>query len=273
MNFIIQYFANRNFSLINSPKNKLKELMAFSYAEIMITMGVIGIIATHTLPVIYDDFQKSLTMIKLQKNYAVVFTGIDTAIKENGSPDNWGLGAPGDATGLSNFNSVVSQYFRLNENCNTDAGCFPDTNYKNMKGVANPNELDQDTNFTKFRLMDGTSIALATLDETCNLDWGNTEKLQHVCGEIYIDINGDSSPNTYGKDLFGFILTKYGIVPMGTVEQTSGQSFSAACSQNSNANFKYENGLSCTAWIMYRSNMDYLDCNGLNWKNKPSCKA
>lgn len=291
MNFIIQCFVNRKSRILAYLysfevsyfdfaerikyllKMKLKELIALSYAEIMITMGILGIVATHILPVVYSEFQRSLTMIKLQKEYAVFFTGIDSAIKENGSPDNWGLIGAGDATGLSNLNVVVSQYFRLNKNCNAAEGCFPDTNYKNMKGIDNPVVLNDDTGYTKFRLADGTSVALTQLDETCNLDWGDTEKLQHVCGEILLDINGNSGPNTYGKDLFGFILTKYGLVPMGTSEQTSGQSFNAACSQNSNANFKYENGLSCTAWILYNNNMDYLDCNGLNWKNKTSCKG
>lgn len=270
MNFIIQCFFNRKF-LLFPLTNRFKELMAFTYAELMIVMGVLGIVATHTLPVLYDDFQRSLTMVRLQKNYAVFYTGIDTAIKENGSPDNWGL--TDDAAGLSNLNSVVSQYFRLNKNCDTAEGCFPDANYKNMKGVDNPDAINEDTDYTKFRLVDGTSIALSQLDENCDLNWGDTEKLQHVCGEIFIDINGDSAPNTYGKDLFGFVLTKYGLVPLGTSEQTSGQSFTAACSQNSNANFKYENGLSCTAWILYNKNMDYLDCNGLNWKNKTTCNG
>lgn len=273
MNFIIQYFVERNFSIINLKMRKLKKLIAFTYAELMVVMGVLGIVATQTMPILYNEFQRSLTMIRLQKEYAVCFTGIDAAINQNGSPDNWGLTDSGDATGLSNLNSVVSQYFRLNKNCNTAEGCFPDINYKNMKGVDNPDVLNEDTNYTKFKLMDGTSVAMSQLDSNCDLNWGDTDKLQHVCGEIFMDINGDSAPNTYGKDLFGFVLTKYGLVPLGTSEQTSGQSFSAACSQNSNANYKYENGLSCTAWILYNNNMDYLDCNGLNWKNKTSCKG
>lgn len=291
MNFIIQYFVDRKLAILSNlpsfrvlfsdfvgkikdlSKMKVKELFAFTYAELMIVMGVLGIVATHTIPMLYADYERNLTLVKLQRAYAIFSGGINLAINENGSPDVWGLVGPADATGLSNINKVLSQYFKVNQNCNLSAGCFPDTNYKNMKGVDGSDVLDQDADYTKLRLADGTSVAVTQLNNDCSLNWGNGQ-LANVCGLVLMDINGGQSPNTFGQDLFGFALTKTGLVPLGSQMQTNGYPFSGFCSQNSNANFKYENGMSCTAWALYNNNMDYLDCKGLNWNNgKTSCNG
>lgn len=286
MNFIIQFFINCKFFILRVLKNsdfskirfdfqmlKLRNLVAFSYSEVIIVVGVLGIVAVRTIPIIYTDCERNLALVQLEKEYAVLSSGFNSAIKENGSPDNWGLVGAGDATGLFNINLVLSQYFKTSQNCNTESGCFSDGTYKNMKGADSPNVLDQDTNYTKFRLSDGTSVAVTQLNDDCSLDWGE-QQLNNVCGMVLVDINGEKSPNTYGEDLFGFALTQQGIFPLGSLMQTNGYPFSAFCSQNSNANFKYENGLSCTAWALYNKNMDYLDCKGLNWSSgKTTCKG
>lgn len=252
---------------------KFKEIAAFSYAEALIACGVLGIVAMQTIPVLYTDYERNLALVQLQQEYAVLSSGFNSAIHDNGAPDTWGLVGSGDSTGLFNINLVLSQYFKMSQNCNTGSGCFPDVNYKNMKGVDSPNALNQNTDYTKFKLADGTSVAVTQLNNDCSLDWGE-QQLNNVCGIVLFDINGDKSPNTYGEDLFGFALTQQGVVPLGAPIQTNGYPFSAFCSQNSNANFKYENGLSCTAWALYNKNMDYLDCKGLNWSSgKTTCKG
>lgn len=265
------FFAFKN--LYGAKVMKSNQIAAFSYAEAIIACGVLGIVATQTIPVLYTDYERNLALAKLQNEYAVLSSGMNSAIKENGSPDTWGLVGANDATGLFNINLVLSQYFKMSQNCNTASGCFADDVYKNMKGADSPGMLDQDNAYTKFRLADGTSVAVTQLNDDCGLDWGE-QQLNNVCGMVLVDINGNKIPNTYGEDLFGFALTKDGIVPLGAPIQTNGYPFSAFCSQNSNANFKYENGLSCTAWALYNRNMDYLDCKGLNWNNgKTTCKG
>lgn len=268
--FNLWSFCTKNIQY--SVMMKPVELIAVTYAEVLMALSVLGIVAINTLPNLYNQYERNLTITKLQKDYAILSNGINMAINENGSPDVWGLIDSGNATGLSNINSVLSQCFRMVKNCNTGTGCFSDVNYKNMKGVDSPTVLNQDSGYTKFVLADGTSVAVTQLNSDCNLDWGS-QQLENVCGIVLEDINGERSPNTYGEDLFGFALTKTGIVPLGSPAQTNGYPFSGFCSQNSNANFKYENGLSCTAWVLYNRNMDYLDCKGLNWNGKTTCKS
>lgn len=249
-------------------------LSAITQAEIIIVLGVLGIVATSTIPVMYTDYQRNFTIIRLQRDYAILSSGFNQAINENGTPDTWGSANSGGPTDLAGINNVFSRYFKLAKNCGTGSGCFPTIIYQNLKGVDAQTILDQDPQYTKLLLLDGTSLAISQLDSSCNQNWGNTPELSHVCGLLELDVNGEKAPNTYGIDFFGFAYTKYGIVPLGSPLQSNGYPFSGFCNTNSNANFKYENGLSCTAWVMYNKNMDYLDCKGLNWNNgKTSCKG
>lgn len=244
---------------------------AFSRAEITIALGILGVIATSTIPNFIIENQNNSLIIALQRDYSVVSNGVNLAISENGSPDMWELIDSGNAIGLSNINTILSKYLKMAKNCGTGPGCFPDINYKNLKGVTNETNLNRDPLYTKFKLLDGTSAAVTQWSADCSLDWGNTPQLQNVCGLFVVDVNGEKSPNTYGIDFFGFAFTKFGLVPLGSEMQTNAYPFSGFCNKNSNANFKYENGLSCTAWAMYNKNMDYLNCHGLSWDGLTTC--
>lgn len=245
---------------------------AFTNAEKVIAIGVLGIVATSVVPTFYANYEKDSIILKLQRNYAVYSNGVNLAISENGSPDNWELVGSGDHTGLSNLNKVLSKYFKININCGTGPGCFPDVRYKNLKGLYNETILNQDPLYTKFKMLDGTSVGITQWSADCDLKWGDSASLSNVCGLFVMDLNGEKLPNTYGKDFFGFALTKYGLTPLGSQMQNQAYPFNGFCNVNSNANFKYENGLSCTAWVLYNKNMEYLDCQGLNWNGKTTCK-
>lgn len=228
-------------------------------------------VAEMTIPPMEIKIYEMTTIVALKNTYALTINSYDLAIVENGTPDTWGIGKQGDPAGLSNLNSMFSQYFKVTKNCGTGPGCFADDTYQNLKGLDNFTSINQDTNYTKFILANGASLGVTQLSENCNSVWGASPALQNVCGMFVVDVNNIKQPNQYGQDVFGFAFTKYGIVPLGTPQQTA-YPFNGFCSIDSNANKTYENGLSCTAWVMYNENMEYQNCTGLNWKGKDQCK-
>ena len=68
-------------------------------------------------------------------------------------------------------------------------------------------------------------------------------------------------PNTHGKDVFVFIVTKKDITPEGTINETN-HIFADECSSK---------GRGCTAWVIFNENMDYLKCSDLAWNGKHKC--
>lgn len=227
---------------------------AVTYAELIIVLGVIGIISMLLIPVLNNQYEL-VNIVKLKKSYAVAANAYEQAIMQDGTPDMWDLVGEGDPTGLANINNAISQNLHVVKNCNTGEGCFPEDTYKNLKSVDSTNNINNDTTYTKMLLADGTSIAIKQLNSNCEDSWGNSATLQNVCGIVLMDVNGKTSPNQYGVDTFGFAFTKNGLVPLGGDMQTNAYTFDNFC--NTDNNSANENGLGCTAWAIQNGNNEY----------------
>lgn len=62
---------------------------AFTLAEVLITLGIIGVVAAITLPSVIANYQKEETVAKLKKTYSVVNQAILQSIVENDDYSNW----------------------------------------------------------------------------------------------------------------------------------------------------------------------------------------
>lgn len=247
---------------------------AFTLAEVLITLGVIGIVAAMTLPALVQKNNEKETVAKLKKFNSTMNQAFMLAKNKNGGIENWGLTQAGtistptdeeiinDNNMKNKFWDIMSPYLKTVSRCK--AGTNECTSY-------NRYSLDG-TSFNKFTpyiiLSDGISIVETTVvSGSCSAYRGTSRQLQNVCGEIFVDINGSKPPNATGKDVFLFYYTKYGFMPMGT-DSDSKNSFDKYCNMNTKDKL---NGYGCSAWVIYNENMDYLRCNDLSWNGKRKC--
>ena len=61
--------------IAQSPKPRR---VAFTLAEVLITLGIIGVVAAMTLPALIQNYQKGVALNRLKQTYAQVQTAIDT---------------------------------------------------------------------------------------------------------------------------------------------------------------------------------------------------
>ena len=61
----------------------------FTLAEVLITLGIIGIVAALTAPQFVSNYQKKVVPIRLKKMYNTLWNAIYMAEEENGPTDNW----------------------------------------------------------------------------------------------------------------------------------------------------------------------------------------
>ncbi len=187
------------------------------------------------------------------------------ASQKDGTPDEWG------ATGMYEESSHIflankfAPYIKITTNC---VGMSNADVKKNCTNV-----YYNTTEFASYKIADGTTFIFRIFDGNCNSQYGPIMQLKHVCGSILIDTNATGKPNIIGKDIFAFYITKSGIYPQGTeFDRLSMKNYctsSRIWGQNYNG---YRNGGSCTAWVLYNENMDYLRCE-LDWESgKTSCK-
>lgn len=249
---------------LKAPSNKVIGRCAFTLAEVLITLGIIGVVAALTIPTLIQNQQEKATVTAVKKAYAALSQAYTMAEQEYGTPDNWNLIGSDSGPGTVNMLNTLGAYLKIEKNCGNGTGCFPNVTYKYLNGSGEEN-ADAAAFRARAMLTDGSLIECTTRSKDCTQVRGSSLATANSCGIILIDINGFKGPNQQGIDTFDFLLTKYGIVPEGTVYD-SFQSFNGGCNDKSTST-----GFACAAWVIYNENMDYLKCTGLAWGGKTKC--
>ena len=67
----------------------LSRLAAFTLAEVLITLGIIGVVAAMTLPSLVQNYRKSVVENKLKSEYSLISNAIRMSEAKNGSLEDW----------------------------------------------------------------------------------------------------------------------------------------------------------------------------------------
>lgn len=67
----------------------MKNKFAFTLAEVLITLGIIGVVAALTIPVLMTKYEKMVTVNQLKHSYSVLGQGLKMAEAEYGEFKNW----------------------------------------------------------------------------------------------------------------------------------------------------------------------------------------
>ena len=253
----------------SSPTLQGGKKVAFTLAEVLITLGIIGVVAAMTLPTLINTYQEKVTVSKLKKVYSMLSQGYLFAVQEYGEPEGWGIvvrdaGSSDEEEETYNATNAILIRNRLFKHLKKVQNC---DNAKNQTACDVPEKF-YFTNGSTDAAMNAQTASSIMADGTTFIVIANGVGLQNrglgalskTYGRIAVDLNGKKSPNTYGKDIFVFYLTNTNIMPEGTENETS-WTFTSCKS----------NGLGCTAWVIINENMDYLKCNDLSWNGKKKC--
>lgn len=85
--FGMNFKNDKVFSRFTSPFSP--KTPAFTLAEVLITLGIIGIVAAMTLPTLIMNHRKQVTVNKVKKFYTVMSQATNSAIAEYGSMEDW----------------------------------------------------------------------------------------------------------------------------------------------------------------------------------------
>ena len=85
-----------------------KSKTAFTLAEVLITLGIIGVVAAMTMPTLIKKHQQQVMVTRLQKNYSIMAQAVTRSTLDNGDVKEWDLGT--DYT-KENLKRVVDKYF------------------------------------------------------------------------------------------------------------------------------------------------------------------
>lgn len=226
-------------------------MKAFTLSEVLITIGIIGLVAAMTMPGVIKNYQRKETETRLQRAYSIINQAFMAAQVKHGEIKDWPewddaefilehyikpeikeakVFPPSESTtNLMCFEGdFVGNYTNSNNNENTQYG-WMDNIY-----ISSPFQRDKTAS---IKLMDGTCIGL------------NPNLSNNYSKRIFIDTNGSyRRPNKAGIDLFFFIVDGNRIMPYGydkSLTEISDKSTNNACHLQAHLGGQY-----CAAKIM-----------------------
>lgn len=194
----------------------IKRIAAFTLAEVLITLGIVGMIAEMTIPTLMNNVNETIYYSAAKKAYSTL---IQAVVMMETDP-NLALDSKDENTTMASFLKVMR-----NMGSGTDIALTLSTNYYHYKCKApfGPINYGQAAAYSS-----DSGIFLVYLDNDCS-----TISDSPLCSELFWDTNGLKPPNMNGYDLLSFRLFKVGgaykLQPLGTPGSGDGYSCSASC--------------------------------------------
>ena len=206
----------------------------FTLSEILITLGVIGVVAAMTLPTLIKNYKYKVLESQLKKGYSTVSQALLMMYADTGIDINY------QNYPSFSFYPAFIKYLRINKSSISNIlrrdGSYMSLDYMNYNNTAEANAALFDEG--QMILNDNMAIYIQ------NSDIGNYGLF------ITIDVNGlNTKPNRWGHDLFSFRVENNGkLTPMADPNGTDKyRDKSAYCSKTSTAQ---ENGIACAYYAI-----------------------
>lgn len=207
----------------------------FTLSEVLITLGIIGVVASLTIPTLISKYQKIVYVTQLKKFYSTTQNGMKTYMAKMGCSD---LACTGLFEGSyendmpawqSRMDSEIPKIFKVAKIFGTSNPLFKDGGgsctfpQKYLSGGGGSQYcLYGDYTTWEFSTIDGMIVSVYDWDDgncTGYQAYSTPSPAKPFCTAVRVDINGFKGPNTLGRDNFMFELSNSGILyPDGTSE-------------------------------------------------------
>ena len=217
-------FYERFIKLCNSGGGRtLGSCKAFTLAEVLVTLGIIGVVSAMTVPTLMQNHQKKTYVTQIHKVYNELQQAAQQYMTDKNAVNLREAGLTSNEA-LDNF---VKTYFKVVNDCGaSQQPCFA-ANYRKISGTDLGKGTGQQLNVT---IASGASFGFGIT---------NTGTADNSRIAIFdVDINGPQGPNIAGRDVFILGLFNNGIVDeyeLGTApgdKDTRENLFTANCTSD-----------------------------------------
>ncbi len=169
----------------------MSQKKGFTLAEVLITLGIIAVVATLTVPSLYANYQKKALSARLKKVYNEINAAAKLAVVKEKALNFYMTDAFYDQT-------FLKDYFKLTKDCGI--------------GYSNYRECFGDSYTEREHSWSPEDDGGVTSDSHCVL----TADLFSIClnkeGFGVLDINGPSGPNKVDLDTFMIMISEKGTI-------------------------------------------------------------
>ena len=177
--------------LVSNPT--CQQTNAFTLAEVLITLGIIGVVAALTLPSLISKHQRKTVAVKAKKAYSELYQAVKMSEAKNGDMKDWNFSFSSNSIENTKqfVDTYIAPYYSSLKLCSTGNG-----NKKNTCGAVVSN------GGANYTTANGTGISFVIS--------ANTPKVPTI-----VDTNGGKGPNIIGTDYFYFSITDGKVLPAG----------------------------------------------------------
>ena len=171
---------------------------AFTLAEVLITLGIIGVVAAMTLPSLVQNYRKSVVENKLKSEYSLISNAIRMSEAKNGSSEDWATCDEDNSFECTKsfFDTYLAPELKTVKICGNDnkEECWTEpVSLSGKKGYLSP--LIDNKGLTAI-LSNGTSLYM----------WAGRQNSEAAHLQIWFDIDGPTKgKGIIGADVFGTI--------------------------------------------------------------------
>lgn len=175
---------------------------SFTLAEVLITLGIIGIVAAMTIPTLMQNTQNAELVTKMKKEYSVLSNAFEQLKTESGGDFTFAL-ANGTSSGNSLFRNIFESKISYVKECSTAStdGCL--SNNIKLPGSGLTDSMAGAYTNPGIISKDGASLIFHLDDMACKQP---RNPYPNGCGWVLVDVNGPQSPNIWGRDVYLFFI-------------------------------------------------------------------
>lgn len=194
----------------------------FTLAEVLVTLGIIGVVSAMTVPTLVQNYQRKSFVTQLHKVYSEVGQAAERYAADNNVVSLTESRLRGNSTEVNRF---ATTYFKVVKNCHGSyIPCFSE-NYDNInedsfsvKGytcmftgtLASGASICIDTGAAESEKADKDINGDGVVDDNDVIRNNGVSVGQALT--IEVDINGPQGPNVSGRDLFTMDVASNGMV-------------------------------------------------------------
>lgn len=157
--------------------------LGFTLAEVLVTLGIIGVVSAMTLPTLVKNHQRQVYVTQLHKAYNDLTQAVDSYTTSKNAVNLNEAGGMTDAESVKRF---VQNEFKVVKFCSATEPCFA-SSYKLLDG-SSVDDLGES-------FIENAFVTPAGYVMSIDPGW-----------IVMVDINGQAGPNIMGRDFFTMVL-------------------------------------------------------------------
>lgn len=214
---------------------------AFTLAEVLITIAIIGIVAAITIPALMNNTNDKELIAAFKKTYSTL-SQVAQQVKNDSGGSILGECSSAPSGGIYCIRDDFANYLSVAKKCDWASTEKP---LSECQGTGNwlkysASGTINNSSGTALLLNNGVTVIFQWYSSTCTGTDG-------TCAQIMVDVNGFKGPNQVGRDFYYMYLMPDGIKPagyQGSFQASAGQLSTYGCDLSL---YPSGSGLTCAA--------------------------